>query len=211
VGSGQASVAPPAGEAKLAAAHEAMLHTPGLQFSFTAYEPPKPPSWLEAVARAFEAIAPILKWVFWAGLAAAAALILFFIARELMQVRLRRRGPRAKGDKVADWRPEPARARALLEDADRLAAEGRYDEAVHLLLFRSIDDFSGRKPGAVRPALTSRDIAGLPAMPARARAAFEAIARTVEASFFAARPAGAADFAQCRQAYERFAFPEVWA
>jgi hypothetical protein len=48
-------------------------------------------------------------------------------------------------------------------------------------------------------------------MPARARAAFEAIARKVEASFFAARPAGAADFAEARQAYERFAFPEVWA
>jgi hypothetical protein len=211
VGSGEASVAPQAGEAKLAAAHEAMLQSRGLQFSFTAYEPPKPPSWLEQLAKVFEALAPLLKWVFWAGLAAAAALILYFVARELIQVRLGRRGRRTTAGAVADWRPEPARALALLEDADRLAADGRYDEAVHLLLFRSIDDFSGRKPGAVRPALTSRDIAGLPTMPARARAAFEAIARTVEASFFAARPAGAADFAEARQAYERFAFPEVWA
>jgi len=211
VDSGQASITPQAAEAKLAAAHQAMLHTKGLQFGFSAYDPPKPPAWLERLAKLFEHLAPVLKVVFWIGLAAAAGLILFFIVREVMQVRFRRGKRRVKGQSPDEWRPAPARARALLEDADRLAADGRFDEAVHLILLRSIDDFSGRKPGAVRPALTSRDIASLPAMPGAARAAFEAIARTVEASFFAARPAGAADFAQCRQAYERFAFPQVWA
>lgn len=205
--SAQVASAPPQ---TLEAAHKAMLSERGLQFDFAAFQQQPPPSWLEPLAKFIEAIAPALRWVFWACLAIGAAMIFYLIVRELMKVRLQRRPAQAR-TAAGEWRPEPARARALLEDADRLAAEGRFDEAVRLLLHRSIDDFSGRRPGAVRTAHTSRDIAGLAAMPARARAAFEAIARAVEASFFAARPARAEDFARCRQAYEHFAFPEAWA
>jgi hypothetical protein len=210
-GAGQGASSAAVSEPQLAAAHRAMLQTKGLQFDFTTYKPPEPPGWLEQLAKALAVLAPVLKVLFWAGLAAVAALILYLIGRELIGVRLRRRPPKAKATPAEAWRPEPARARALLEDADRMAAQGRYDEAVRLLLHRSIDDFSGRRPGQVRPALTSRDIGGLAAMPARAREAFGRIAQAVETSFFAARPLDAAGFAQCRQAYERFAFPEVWA
>jgi hypothetical protein len=204
--------AAPVAEARLAAAHQAMLRTKDLQFSFAAGpKPPDPPAWLDWAAKAFQWLAPILKWVFWIGLAAVAALVLYFLVRELLGVRLRRRRRASAPSAVADWRPDAGRARALLEDADRLAAEGRYDEAARLLLHRSVEDFQGRRPGAVRPALTSRDIAALPSMPAAAKAAFSAIAAAVEASFFGARPLDAAAFAACRGAYERFAFPEAWA
>lgn len=196
-------------EAGLRAAHQALLKNRELQFDFTTYVPPKPPGWLEALARLFEAIAPLLKWVFWAGLAAGAALILFFIAREVIQARLPGRRRRTAVAPV-DWRPEPEKARALLEDADRLAAEGRFDEAAHLLLFRSIDDLVGRRPGVVRPALTSRDIAALDAMPPEPRSAFARIAQAVEASFFGGRRLDAAGFAEARGAYEAFAFTGAW-
>jgi hypothetical protein len=210
-GVNEGAVAPVA-EAKLEAAHQAMLQTKGLQFEFTkAPAPPEPPGWLEWLGKAFQFMAPVLKWVFWIGLAAIAAMVLYFLLRELMGVRFRARKGKSERPATLDWRPDAARARALLEDADRLAAEGRFDEAAHILLHRSVEDFAGRRPGAVRPALTSRDIASLPAMPARAREAFGAIAAAVEASFFAARPLDAAAFADCRRAYERFAFPEAWA
>jgi hypothetical protein len=202
----------PVAEAKLAAAHQAMLRARDLQFDFAALpEPPKPPGWLEWLARALEWFSPVLKWVFWGGLAAIAALVLYFLLRELVGVRFRRPGRRGARPSAADWRPDAGRARALLEDADRLAAEGRFDEAARLLLHRSVEDLEGRRPGVVRPALTSRDIAVLPALPQAAKAAFIAIASAVEASFFGARPLDAAAFAECRRAYERFAFPEAWA
>jgi len=208
----QGAAVAPVAEAKLAAAHEAMLRTPDLQLKFAAAPPPPPPPhWLEWVAKALEALAPLLKWVFWAGLAAVVALILYFLARELLGVRFGRRAARKAKPSATDWLPDPGRARALLEDADRLAAEGRFDEAARLLLHRSVADFEGRRPGVVRPALTSRDIAHLPSMPERARGAFAAIAAAVETSFFAARPLDAGAFAECRRAYERFAFPEAWA
>jgi hypothetical protein len=198
-------------ESKLVAAHAAMLRTKGLQFDVRAYTSPEPPGWLEPLARFLRALAPVLEVLFWVGLAALAALILYLLVREIVGVRWRKRRQRRARVAPVDWRPDAGRARALLEDADRLAAEGRFDEAARLLLHRSIDDFSGRRPGAVRPALTSRDITDLAAMPERGKGAFGAIAAAVEKSFFAARPLDAGAFAACRQAYERFAFPEVWA
>ena len=78
---------------------------------------------------------------------------------------------------------------------------------MHLLLFRSIEDIDGRWPGLVRPALTSRDIAGLGDLPEAARRTFASIAQVVERSLFAGQTLNAADFADCRQAYQAFALP----
>lgn len=197
-----------ASERKLAAAHQALLHTRGLQLDFKgAPKSPPAPAWLESLFRFLADLAPVLKFVFLGGLALAAALILWFVVREIRAPRFRK----TVAEAPADWRPEPEQARALLDEADGLAAAGRFGEAIHLLLFRSIDDLAGRRPGLVRPALTSRDIARLEQMPVPARSAFARIAERVERSFFGGRPVGSEDFAQARGDYEAFAFSEGWA
>jgi hypothetical protein len=109
-----------------------------------------------------------------------------------------------------DWRPAEEPAQQLLDEADVLAGEGRYDEAARLLLHRSIGEIDAHRPELVRPALTSRDIAGHPALPARPAAAFARIAALVERSLFARRPLGADDWQACRTAYREFAFAEGW-
>jgi hypothetical protein len=194
-----------------AQAHARLLQDHDLQFGFVSQPQPKPPDWLKPLAELLQALAPLVQWVFWGGLALAVGLILLFIGRELIRVRWPSRRPRAAAEAQAPWRPEPERARALLEDADRLAAEGRFGDAARLLLHRSIEDLEGRRPRAVRPALTARDIARLEALPSPARAPFEIIARAVEKAFFAGQDLDAAAFAECRGAYEAFAFPEAWA
>jgi len=195
-------------EQQLAAAHRALLRARDIQFDFAGAPPrPPPPSWVEDLLRALQAVAPAFKYLFWGGLIAGGALILWLVVRELAPwVRRRRSSPPAD----ADWRPEPAAAQALLEDADRLAQAGRFEDAIHLLLFRSIDELAGRRPGLVRPALTSRDIAALPAIPEAPRSAFARLAQAVERSFFGGRPADAAAFGEARQAYQAFAFAEAW-
>ncbi|MFC3078430.1 DUF4129 domain-containing protein [Phenylobacterium terrae] len=197
-------------EPRLAELHAELVAREDLQFDFPPYVEPKPPAWADALVRFFEAIGPILKIVFWVGLAIGVLLIVYFAAREVQATWTRRRKAR-EAVQPADWAPEPEKAKALLEDADRLAAEGRFEEAVHLLLFRSIDDLAGRRPEAVRPALTSRDIARIEAMPGPARSAFSRIAEAVEKSFFGGRPLGQSEFVECRRAYEAFAFAEGWA
>jgi hypothetical protein len=198
----------PTAEQKLAAAHRALLNTPGIQFDFAAAPPPKPPSWLEPLLAFVRVIAPYLQYLFWGGLIVGAVFVLWFIVREIVPERwLRGRRQRVA---ATDWRPAPEQAQALLADADRLAEAGRFDEAIHVLLFRSIDELATRRPGAVRAALTSRDSARLEELPPDPRAAFARLAEAVERTFFGGRPADAAAFGQARADYEAFAFADAW-
>jgi hypothetical protein len=194
-------------EAQLAAAHAALLRTAGLQFRFDRTPPPPPPpSWLEPLFRAIVAAAPVLKILFWVGVAVAAALAIWLVVRDLPIARSwRRKAPAAP---PTTWRPEAEAARALLADADRLASEGRFDEAVHLILFRSIEDIGKRQASAVRANLTSRDLVETAPLSDAGRQAFRTITATVERSFFGGRATDAAAFAGCRQEYEAFALAE---
>ena len=194
----------------LAEAHRALLADHTLQFRFdevaTAAPPPRPDlNWLTQL---LEAIGPVLRWIFWIGLALLIAAVLFVLAREIL-ARLPRGGRKAKAKEeipAYEHRPTVARARALLEEADRLAGEGRYSEAARVLLHRSIDDIDRHFPASISQAMTSREIAGLDRLGARTREVFSSIARAVEVSLFGGRDLNAAQYQQCRRIYESFAF-----
>ena len=202
-------------EQTLAVAHRKLLAARDLQFDFTTFKIPDPPDWLthlfQAIGKFLISIAPVLKYVFWGGLGLGVALIAWFIARDIIRNRaLKHNRPLNLSAEEGGWRPTAEGAKALLGDADSLAAEGRYAEAVHLLLVRSVNEFAAKRPGVLRPAYTSRDLARLEAMPLPARSAFSLIAQVVERSLFGGRPVDAAAFAGCRQAYADFALPERW-
>lgn len=198
----------------VARAHETLLADKSLQFDFAELTQPRRPDWLESLAeilkRVFDLLAPVIAVVFWAGVVAIAAGLLFLVGREAYRRSARRPAkPGAGADEP--YLPAPTLARAFLEEADRLAGEGRFAEAVHVLLFKTIEDIERRRPHHVRKAMTSREIAGLAILPAPARAAFAEIAEAVERSEFAGRTIGAEVFAECRSAYRGFAAPEGWA
>ena len=206
----------------LRTAQDRLMADPSLQFSFDKAPPPPPdthlPHWLEVVLRAIGQfivwIGQGLGWLFIAGLTAALLIVLAFIVREFIRARwpnLLKKKPAKLKVARPDWRPTEAVARALLDEADRLAAAGAYAEAARLLLHRSIEEIEGRRPRLVRPALTSREIGGLQDIPETARTTFAAIAAVVERSFFGGRDVDAAGFAECRRTYEAFAFPGAWA
>jgi len=205
------SVKPLAGTAQtggdaFAEAHRRLLGDTAIQFDLPSVNQP-PQS-----APDFSGTLPFLKGFFWIAVAAIGLFLLYLIVQRLAgaQWSWRRRRDEADAAAGADWRPEAREARGLLGEADVLAAEGRYSEAARLLLFRSIDDIDKRRPELVRPALTSRDIAALDAIPGRPRSAFARIAMLVERSLFGARPLAAGDWQDCRAAYEEFAFAEGW-
>jgi hypothetical protein len=198
---------PATGDA-LAQAHASLTRQGDLQFDFVGFVPPKPPDWLKPLIQLLEALGPVFKWVFWIGLALGVGAVLLFLARELLAARFPSWRRKRKAAAEPEWRPTTARARTLLDDADRMAADGRYGEAVRLILLRSIEDIDDRWPNQVRPALTSRDIAALTILPDAARRTFSGIARVVEHSLFGGRPVDAGQFAACRDAYQAFALPE---
>jgi hypothetical protein len=210
---GAGNVAAAGDPARFAEAHRALLADGSIQFEMQPpAPPPPPPAWLQWLDQLLAGSGPLFKALFWIAVAAAVAAILYYAARWISggAFDFLKRGKSAEAPAEADWRPDEAPARALLSEADALAAEGRYDEAAHLLLFRSIEEIDRRRPALVKPALTSRDIAGAPQLPSGPRGPFQQIVRAVERSLFGGRSLGAEDWTGCRAAYEEFAFAREW-
>lgn len=117
------------------------------------------------------------------------------------------RGERSQEDleEEPEWHPDQGAAVALLEDADRLADEGKFDEATHLLLQRSVSHMSSARPDWVEPSSTARELARTEGLPESAKAAFTVIAERVERSLFALTSLDRADWEAARDAYAEFA------
>ena len=200
------------GSSEIAEVHRQLLADSSIQFELPLFTPPapRPPSaWQVWLADFFSSEHPILQALLYLLLGFVIALILWLVIRAVLRSDWWQRR-KDEGAEDEAWRPDQAPARALLAEADALAARGLFAEAVHLLLHRSLEDLDQRRPGVLRPALTSRDIAALPVIPDDPRSAFARIVERVERSLFARRPLVQEDWAQCREAYERFAFAGAW-
>ncbi len=179
--------------------------------------PPAVPGWLEALGRFLRSIVepigralgmswPVLQWVMLGLL----VLFLLYVVWRLLESARQNWGSNASEAVAApEWRPDQAEALALLEDADQLAAEGRFDEATHLLLRRSVQQIASARPQWVRRASTAREIAAISALPDKARTAFALIAGRVERSLFALRSLDAGDWQAARSAYAEFALERL--
>ncbi|MCC2977858.1 DUF4129 domain-containing protein [Sphingomonas sp. PL-96] len=208
-----AAAAAPPDPARVAEAHRAILADKTIQFDLPTrhVETRDAPEWLKSLGNA---IGRFVRWVGdgwtvigWIAVAVVVVVLLFALVpslREWAQALLQR-GRRGTTDEAASWAPTEVQARALLEEADALAAGGRYDEAVHLILFRSIDDIAGWRGELVRPSSTSRDIARAEGLPGEARGVFARIVAAVERSWFGGQALGPADWDAARADYVRFA------
>lgn len=174
-------------------------------------EPPSTPDWLadlldwlgRLLGPVAQAIGTNWFWLQWALLGLLAALVLWGLWRLIDPAALRF-GRRAKAEED-ELRVDQGQALQLLEEADRLAAEGRFDEATHLLLQRSVGQIAELRPDLVPPSSTAREIAALPALPDTARHAFATIATRVERSLFALTRLTGDDWQAARAAYADFA------
>lgn len=161
--------------------------------------------WLEAVFRPIGRMLGMSWPVFQYVLIALAVLLVLFVLWRVFGELILSRKPRAEQEATEQWVPDQAEAQALLSDADRLAAEGRFAEATHLLLRRSVQQIRASRPEWLHPASTAREIAVLPALPQQGRHAFGTIAQRVERSRFALRELDGQDWAAARSAYAEFA------
>lgn len=179
---------------------------------FEPREPRERNSILKAIADFFRAIGPLLGYLLIGLIALAILAALYMVFGESLTLRGRQKEKQAAPDisVVPDLRPDRAAATTLLEDADALAAEGRFAEAVHLLLFRSIDDIQDKHAGLVARSLTSREIGALSILPAPVRDSLSPIIRIVERSFFGGRTVDETGWKEARASYQSFAFGGAW-
>lgn len=200
----------PLADADVASAWHKVRAEPALQFDLPAFKPPATPAWLRWLIEHLGWAGFVGKAIFWIAVAMAGVAIVTLAVRLARRI-LVRRGRRRPEDAPVSWRPEAQAARALLAEADAMAAEGDYGAAARLLLHRSLEDVGRHRPALVHPSATTREIGGAGAFPDAARAAFSPIAAAVERSLFGGRVLLRAEWEEARAAYRRFALPEVWA
>ncbi|MEM5516739.1 hypothetical protein WNY37_07245 [Henriciella sp. AS95] len=181
------------------------------------FEPRKRNAFLDAIADffgwLFRIIGPLLKYLMIAVIVGAILYALWYMFGDAAGLRFNRKKAKDGPDvsEIDDQRPTQTQAVALLDEADALARQGRFAEAVHLLLFRSIDDLQKKRSGGVPASLTAREIQSLSDLSQAARRALSPIIRIVETSFFGGRPVDESGWKQARQSYEDFAFGEATA
>lgn len=172
------------------------------------------PEWLKAIfrflAKLLEPLGRLLgsNWsIIELVLAALAIIGALWIVGTLAWRWWQARTPRAP----APDRPimDRAAALALLEDADALAAQGRFGEAARLLLQRSVYHIASSRPDWLSPSSTAREIGAIPGLPGSAKQALGVIVREVERSLYALRALAAEDWQRTREAYTTFALADL--
>jgi hypothetical protein len=194
-------------EADIERAYRAVKRDESYQLELAEPIPRKPPSafqlWLGKVLGAiFKFLAPLLAIIFYLGIGALILGAVYLIGRAIYETRFAKPAvKKAEAPEIPLYQPAEAQARILLDEVDRLAAEGRYGEAVHTLLFRSIQDIDRNRPNVVRRSLTSREIGSLSVLTSEARTAFSTIAGVSELAHFGGVSVNKAGFETAREAY----------
>ena len=96
-------------------------------------------------------------------------------------------------------RARPARAGSG-DDPERLAAQGRFAEAIHALLLRAL---AGLEEYAAKPALTSREVLRGSRLGRDARSALGVLVSAVERAHFGRKAAGPAEYEACLAEFRR--------
>jgi hypothetical protein len=137
----------------------------------------------------------------WLALAAAAAFFLYLFRDYLPMIGFGRSAEwTSDGGAVEDGLAgSPSQASTT---ADDLAGQGRYVEAMHLLLFRAFAELRERLGINFADSLTSREILRRANLPETGKASLKDIITRVELSHFGAYPAGAQDYSACRRSYD---------
>src|SRR5262245_19584444 len=89
--------------------------------------------------------------------------------------------------------------------ADQLAAEGRYVEAMHVLLLQSLTAIRERLDEQFSDSFTSREILRSTRLPEAGRTPLGDMIQRVELTYFGQQPAAFADYAACRASFNALA------
>ena len=130
-----------------AAAWHALMRDKSLQLQFPDADlNAKLPGWLTRLFAFLGHHGSAFSWAGWIALGIIVVLILWFGIRWFRGRDLSQSSTPAPRQ-MTPWQPSARQARLLLHDADGLAAQGRFDEAVHRLLLVSIQEITDRQQG----------------------------------------------------------------
>ncbi len=157
-------------------------------------EPEEPPSGI---------LGSIASWFLYVVIAAVVVVLAFWLVTEL--------SGRPKNFVAGDPRaPTPVTAQDAvvarpLGDAEAFARDGRFAEAIHTLLLRTLEELVRRRAVPLPRSLTSREILVRVALPDAARGALAGLVTATELCWFGGATPGAEDYQLCVERFRSFA------
>jgi hypothetical protein len=139
---------------------------------------------------------PELLWF----IVAVAVLLLLYSFRDLIPL-LRSRGGELTEEEVISADAMRREPQVALAAADEFAREGRYREAMHILLLRSLAELRATLDEPFADSLTSREILRSARLPKAAREPLREVVGRVEWTYFGERPAEREDYEACRTSF----------
>ena len=163
----------------------------------------QPPA--ETTDTPFQGLGDLPRALLWLFVIVGGVLLAAFLLREIPNLLNRRQRPVAGAPAAGLETARPHRAtEASLADAERLAAGGRFAEAVRVLLLHAFDGVRERVETVSFPSLTNREVLRRASLREASRAALTVLLRTEEKSEFGGQPVDRAAYRECREKFDRF-------
>jgi hypothetical protein len=161
---------------------------------------------LEPAEAALDPIVALLRWFGLGGVAAqlvrlvgvGAAVLAVLLFAAWLSRRLTERGDTGS---ASEGGSTPALDVGPLLDAEALAAQGRYGEAIHLLLLRTFEVLARRMGSRLAPGMTAREAVARLTLPGPARPALADLVEAAETTTFAGRAASESDYQRCAERF----------
>jgi len=143
---------------------------------------------------------PIPPEVLWIVIGVAVAILLYAF-RDLIPILRSAQGEDWASNEAGQGDGKVGTPAAALGTADQLAAEGRFVEAMHVLLLQGLSAIRVGLDEEFADSLTSREILRSARLSNAGRSSLRDIVDRVELTYFGQRPAALADYVACRTSF----------
>ena len=145
---------------------------------------------------------PIPPALLWTILIAGVLAIVFYLFKDALPLWLRAREGNWQAPNLDPGKLQSRSAVEAMQAADELARQGRYVEAMHMLLLKSLADMRQQLSLHFAESLTSREILRKVALSEAGQAALRDIIARVEWTYFGEHEAEASDYEACRGRFD---------
>jgi hypothetical protein len=145
---------------------------------------------------------PIPPALLWTVLIAGAVAAVYYLFKDSLPVWLRSRQGNWQAPDLGGAKLQSQSASEATQAADELALQGRYVEAMHVLLLKSLADMRRHLNLHFAESLTSREILRKVALSEAGQAALRDIVARVEWTYFGEHEAEASDYEACRGRFD---------
>ena len=142
------------------------------------------------------------EWILWVVIIGGLLFVLYYLRDIIPMPGWRRSMAEGTGEAEAGAPLAAQSPSDILLAADELAREGRYVDAMHVLLLKGLADIRQRLGEEFADSLTSREIMRRARLSAAGTSALRDIVLGVERSYFGEHPVGPRDYEVCRRRFD---------